>query len=793
MPSAVEEAGALLATLVTDVASFTREEWRDPRVRAIRDEFPTWDEVRAAALHAQARMRGLAAPAPPEPAEPPPTARSMPAPGPLPGPTAVPLPHRERAIVMRGGTMVWEDRDLVRVAFARKPRFGSPEARAKEMLKAADFTYTGSDECWSKAANPLTRREALEAVRELGPADVGGGGSTAERGYREAWKNGPPTARPAPALAPSREKEVVRLAFESTGSDDQRVVFYPQGYFVAVSPAFRDALEAEGAVLDDVRELYLADVALAGGCIKRLAAAGFALQIPPDVAEAVRAVHASCARELAGATERANQADAMLNLRGDALKSYQRTGIAWLTSRFCAGKGALLADDPGLGKTAQVLISLPPGARVVVIVNLVGKGSWEKEARKWRPDLRVNMISGHNFRWPEASEIVVANYDILPDPNEAGRPPPAVFLVADEAHLAKNPNAHRTKNLKAMARAVSRSRGAVILATGTPLVNRPPDLLSLLQIADLLEESFGTVAKFAELMGGSKSGKGYSWGKVPDSEAVAKRLRRVMLRRIADDVLPELPEITREDVSVDIDEATRLAVDKALDGLDVEQALRAAKMGNPLALSRISRAREALARAKVPALVELVESAEEAGDPLVVFAAHIVPVSVLAKRPGWALITGATSAEDRTAIVEKFQRGELLGVAGTIGAMGTAITLTRSRHCIFVEEAWNPTENKQAADRIHRLGQRNATLMTVLVANHVLDVRVAQINAEKQERLDASINAAKVTNADVEAPSLPPLTELRIEAETLAGARAALEAERAKSLHPRGGGAGLRL
>jgi hypothetical protein len=154
----------------------------------------------------------------------------------------------------------------------------------------------------------------------------------------------------------------------------------------------------------------------------------------------------------------------------------------------------------------------------------------------------------------------------------------------------------------------------------------------------------------------------------------------------------------------------------------------------------MARARASLAVAKAGAVQPLLDAIEEEGaGPVVVFSAHRAAVDVLGAREGWATITGDTPAEERGRVEEAFQAGRLLGLAGTIKAMGVAITLTRASRAVFLDEEWNPALNRQSQDRIYRIGQRRGTLITRLVANHAIDQRLMSILDEKQALLDGSI------------------------------------------------------
>jgi SNF2 family DNA or RNA helicase len=211
-----------------------------------------------------------------------------------------------------------------------------------------------------------------------------------------------------------------------------------------------------------------------------------------------------------------------------------------------------------------------------------------------------------------------------------------------------------------------------------------------------------------------------------------------------------MPPITTQTVTVEVDARSLKECDAyvtAHGGLDnILETLSKA-----LDFKTMSKVASALAAAKIPAMLEHVESHEEQEEPLVVFSAHRAPIDVLTKRKGWGVITGDTSDKDRARLIEEFQAGKLRGMGCTIRAAGVAITLTRSCNLLFVDREWNPALNIQARDRVYRIGQDRPVSIVVLVANHPLDERVTELNLAKQALIDASVDGAReMQDADEE-------------------------------------------
>lgn len=415
---------------------------------------------------------------------------------------------------------------------------------------------------------------------------------------------------------------------------------------------------------------------------------------------------------------------------GKVAFDFQLDGVRWLASH----SRALMADDMGLGKTAQTLWALPEGARCLVVCPASLKLNWANEVRQWRSDLTARVVNGRQRDaasiLPAEGEVVVVNYDILPSPKSISAADwSGVTLVTDEAHSVKSYKAARSKKVKALAPRCER----VWAITGTPLLGRPTDLWGVLSAHDMEGDVFGSWASFTALFRGYKNGwGGWEWG-TPKADAPAL-LRRVMIRRKKEDVWADMPSRRYQQILVDLDgyeEYLDEVYDAHADDLD---------KGALPAFSEISAVRADLARQRIPALIEQVESFEEAGEPVVVFSAYRAPVEACAAREGWAVITGDTSQADRQAAVEAFQSGRLKGIAGTIGAMGVGLTLTRASTMIFCDLDWTPALNRQAEDRICRLGQSAASCRYItLVSNHPLDLRVQAVLEQKAALVQAAV------------------------------------------------------
>lgn len=441
------------------------------------------------------------------------------------------------------------------------------------------------------------------------------------------------------------------------------------------------------------------------------------------------------------------------------LYTFQVEGVNWLSKQ----SNAILGDDMGLGKSVQALMSLPSDGCGLIVAPAGLKYNWLDECKKWRDDLDCTVIEGRsNFRLPRKNEVVIVNYDILPDWLLTPKKPTVqiqkdyyaslntwrndlkskhsgvelVTLIVDEAHKVKNYKTKQSQKVKNLSSICKSTWGL----TGTPLVNSPTDLYGVLDSLNMSYKVFGGLTRFRTLFNAWQDRFGWKYGE--PKPIVPELLRRVMLRRKREQVLPDLPTKTYTTITVgDVDPVLRRQMDEMWDEyggtVEIEEELPPFEM--------FSKLRYDLAKSRIEAMLEYVENAEEQNVPLVVFSAHLPPLDALLVRDGWAVISGDTKPERRQEITRDFQTGKLKGVGVSIKAGGVGLTLTRAWKALFVDLDWTPAANTQAEDRICRIGQTSNKVEVVrMVSNHPLDIHVNNLLSKKMSLIQAAIDNSVV-------------------------------------------------
>jgi SWI/SNF-related matrix-associated actin-dependent regulator of chromatin subfamily A-like protein 1 len=453
-----------------------------------------------------------------------------------------------------------------------------------------------------------------------------------------------------------------------------------------------------------------------------------------ELLQEIREQHA----EAAGLVELSAATEGELRVPGlsGELKPFQRAGVSYLLAQ----RRAFLADEQGLGKTIEALATIEAaGAYPAIVVCPASlKLNWLRELRRWLPERSFQTLTG-NGRGEEVpmADVTIVNYDILaPRLQELLALGPQA-LILDESHYCKNAAAKRTQAVQRLS--AEMDRDSIVLAlTGTPVVNRPAELISQLRILGRLED-FGSGAKFGERFRGPDAHLRLHW-----------HLRaRCFVRRLKEDVLTQLPAKTRAVVPVELDNESeyRLAErdlvawlrSQPLDLRELDAKVAAALRAERLV--RLNALKVLAARGKLHAALTWIHDFCSSGERLVVFAHHReIQRAVIEHFPSALHILGSDSHRARDASVQAFQAPDGPGnqlIVCSIEAAGHGLTLTRASNVVFLELDWTPAKHDQAEDRCHRIGQQDAVNAYYLLAAGTVDETISTLLERKRAIIGA--------------------------------------------------------
>jgi hypothetical protein len=412
---------------------------------------------------------------------------------------------------------------------------------------------------------------------------------------------------------------------------------------------------------------------------------------------------------------------------GLELRPFQRAGIQYALDR----RRTFIADEMGLGKTVEALMTAETDEAfpMLVICPKSVVPSWRREATKWLPRRSVQVLDAQ-ARAQEGIDITIVHYDVLMKRAEVLNSGYRA-LVLDESHFVKNRKAQRTEAVKTIAENLEGDDPIILCLSGTPLVNRPAELITQLTIMNRLKDLGGFRKFWHRYCGGDQRGAQHL------NELNVQLRANCMVRRLKKDVLTELPPRTFAEVETAIDNRAeyRRAEEAFLTwvaetGGDVAAASRAET------LVKLTKLRGLAAQGKLESALRWIEEFLESDGKLIVFAHHKPILDALVERlqpfnPVTVLEENTTA--QREANIDRFQEDEDVRViVCSLKTGGMGITLTAASNVAFLELGWTPADMVQAVDRAHRIGQRDAVTGWQIVAPDTIDDFMAEILEEKR-------------------------------------------------------------
>lgn len=412
---------------------------------------------------------------------------------------------------------------------------------------------------------------------------------------------------------------------------------------------------------------------------------------------------------------------------------------------------ALLADEQGLGKTAEALAwlrAIPSRRPVVIVCPSSVKWEWQSEAQN-HFGIHLSLIEGRKPGRVKSIQggFFVINYDILPSwlPVLLKLKPKAV--VVDEGHYIKNLRALRTKAVYRL----QENADSVLILTGTPITNRLVDLFPMLNILrpDIWPSFHSYVWSHCQ-----PRHTRYGWqfkGAVRKKKLRRKMLKYCMIRRLKKDVAPELPDKTHKIIPVKLTKSDyaeyKEARDKFIQWLQKKSPAKAERARRAQAISKIGYLIRLAAQLKLNWTIKWVKEWAEAnpGKKLVGLSLNTFVIDRLrAEFPNSVYIDGRVTGKNRQLAKRQFQTDpDTLYFWGNAKAAGIGLTLTASHYLVFFDLPWDPGTLLQAQDRIHRIGQKYKAVIAYLLALGTVEEAQMKALRDKTAILEAVIDGKR--------------------------------------------------
>jgi hypothetical protein len=439
------------------------------------------------------------------------------------------------------------------------------------------------------------------------------------------------------------------------------------------------------------------------------------------------------------------------------LRPYQHEGVSWLQFLREFQFNGTLADDMGLGKTLQTLTHLlleKEAGRMdlpsLVVAPTSLMGNWRREAARFTPGLRVQVVHGadrlRHFSSFADFDVILTTYPLMLRDEERYQKQQFHYLILDEAQAIKNAASKTTQIIYTL-----KARHRLCL-TGTPLENHLGELWSMYHF--LMPGFLGTNEKFTRLFRSPIEKQ----GDLGRQQQLRQRVQPFMLRRTKELVASELPPKTEIIRSVPLDgkqrdlyETVRLAMDaKVREEISkkgfarsqimiLEALLKLRQVCCDPRLVKLDIAQKVKESAKLELLMSLLPEMVEEGRKILLFSQFTSMLALIERelekaKISYCKLTGQT--KNRDDVVTAFQEGDAQVFLISLKAGGTGLNLTAADTVIHYDPWWNPAVEQQATDRAYRIGQDKPVFVYKLLTEETVEEKILKLQERKQALAD---------------------------------------------------------
>ena len=440
------------------------------------------------------------------------------------------------------------------------------------------------------------------------------------------------------------------------------------------------------------------------------------------------------------------------------LKDYQKTGYKWMKTLAHYRFGGILADDMGLGKTVQsiaFIVSELPSIRetknpVLILCPSSLTYNWLSELLTFAPEVQAIVLDGNRAERESLQkdltniDVVITSYPLLRMDIKWYEKQDFHSVFYDEAQAFKNP---LTQTARAVKKVKANNRFAL---TGTPVENSAEELWAIFHV--VFPQLFLGLKEYSQLT----------------NKTISRRIRPFLLRRIKEEVLHEFPQKYEETVTVELLQeqkklyATYLAKLRhdTLKHLDKDTI----RKNRIRILAGITRLRQICCHpklfvdgykgssAKFEQLFHIIEEAKHAGKRVLIFSQFTKMLELIGKELtlrglSYFYLDGQTPSEERVEICQRYNAGEKDYFLISLKAGGTGLNLMGADTVILYDTWWNPAVEEQAADRAHRIGQKNSVTVLKLISKGTIEEKMNELQDKKRNLVEEIIQSNSETSS----------------------------------------------
>ena len=418
------------------------------------------------------------------------------------------------------------------------------------------------------------------------------------------------------------------------------------------------------------------------------------------------------------------------------LYPYQKVGVEFL--HHTDGR-AMIADQPGLGKTVQsIAYAHMYGLKTLIVCPLTVVVNWQKEIKKFTGKnsciWSTKGKEGHGNL-----QFHIINYDAVRKHHTKLRKVGYDLMVCDEATYLKNRKTLRFKSILGSYKERRKYPGIktkhLIFLTGTPVMSRPVEAFTLLNVLDKLK--FNSFYHFTKRYGGWKGQP------VKNLKELHERTKDLVIRRKKRDVLSELPDKQKNDLYVELSKNERKEYNDLLDELFGQWRFS----GKPT-IGTMPKIQSYLIGKKIPRLREIIDEYLDNDRSILVFCSYIQPLKDLMAEYEHeaAILHGSMKRDDRQESIDRLSRGDAR--VGLFSLKAAGMGIDGLQHTIdtvvFLDFDWVPANHEQAEDRVHRIGQGKAVQIFYMMAADTIDEYMNELIQEKMNMAAQIVDGEEV-------------------------------------------------
>ncbi len=460
--------------------------------------------------------------------------------------------------------------------------------------------------------------------------------------------------------------------------------------------------------------------------------------------------------------------------KGD-LRDYQRQGVEYLKRLHNLGFSGILADEMGLGKTIQVISFIVEMnlSNVLIVVPKALILNWQREIAKFAPHLTVNIINGSKDRRidliKDASkfDINITSYSMVRQDVELHEDNHYQYVIIDEAQHIKNPQAQNTMSLKLL------NSDHRLALSGTPIENNIMELWSIFDF--LMPDYLLTKTEFTKYFDREI--------KLENMERLTQLKKQVdpfILKRNKKTVLKELPDKQEIPIYTELtDEQEKIYATYV--ATYMEQVNNPEFDGNKMQiLSMLTRLRQLAIHpsmfikdyqgesAKMEVLKELVTELSESGQKVLIFSQFTSMLMLIREemrkmKIKTSYLDGRTSAEERQELVDEFNTSDQEVFLISLKAGGYGLNLTGASAVIHVDPWWNKSVERQAEDRVHRIGQKENVSVYKIITTNTIEEKIFELQNQKDDLIESLLDENTKNIASMNSDQLVDLFAVRKE------------------------------